>query len=599
MGIKYFFRYLRDSFNQNIYRMGKQETLADVIEDPTADPSEPADLSDPPVGVEVDNLLIDMNGIFHGSAQKVYEYGNCKPVKRLLGQRRRVIGGVQKQIAVFEDVCKTVEHVVNVVKPRKRLIMCVDGVAPCAKQCQQRKRRFMSALERDKNDTQTFDSNSISPGTKFMDFLTKYVDWYIRKRMSEEGSLWENLEVVFSNEKSFGEGEHKLLNFIRKYGNPEEVYCIHGMDADLIMLALGTHIPKFYILREDQVDPNCSFHLINVGTLSKDLAELMRWEGDTFDPKTAMDDFILMCFTVGNDFLPHLPAIEIVEGGIDFMMDVYRKVGKAYGHLTKKTEKGVKFRKTALKHFLGSVGQQEKGILENKLLHKDHYFPDPCLERNAAYGASSRPREPSLPARYTVNIENYRQDYYASNLPDVPLERLCHEYLEGMQWVLSYYTQGVPNWNWRFPFHYAPFSATLAEHVDTFKFPEYPITSPSVPFVQLLAILPPKSSTLLPEPLNYILTDEKSPMTRFCPEDFDIDLSGKKQEWEGTVILPIVDYAVLEKAYYQVIKYVDERERKRNTAGKSFLYKKVDKDFMFRSFYGDIISKVSTVPIEI
>ena len=33
------------------------------------------------ININIDNLLIDMNGIFHNSAQKIYEYGNHRPKK--------------------------------------------------------------------------------------------------------------------------------------------------------------------------------------------------------------------------------------------------------------------------------------------------------------------------------------------------------------------------------------------------------------------------------------------------------------------------------------------------------------------------------------
>ena len=108
-----------------------------------------------------------------------------------------------------------------------------------------------------------------------------------------------------------------------------------------------------------------------------------------------------------------------------------------------------------------------------------------------------------------LDIENYRSEYYQANVPGVKneedMERYCHEYLEGMQWVMTYYTQGVPNWRWRFRHHYAPFSSTLAEHVSTFSFSDYSPSSPTLPFVQLLGVLPPKSSLLLPSPLDSLL----------------------------------------------------------------------------------------------
>ena len=62
-----------------------------------------------------------------------------------------------------------------------------------------------------------------------------------------------------------------------------------------------------------------------------------------------------------------------------------------------------------------------------------------------------------------------------------------------MQWVLSYYTRGVPDWKWCFKNHYAPFAHELAEYIGDFKFPDKRETEPSKPFQQLLSVLPPKS----------------------------------------------------------------------------------------------------------
>lgn len=561
MGIARFFLWLKNQFGQDIQELTRDQTFSDI-------------------SLEIDNFMIDLNGVFHGSAQKIYEYGNNKPKTRLLSHPKKQSstgGGLKKQIKVFEDVCATIERLFKLVKPKQRLILCVDGPAPQSKQNQQRQRRYRKTTDGEKCE---FDSCSITPGTKFMDYLTKYIDWYIRKRISEDDD-WQNIQVIFSNEKAEGEGEYKCMQYIRNYGDENETYCLHGMDADLVMLSLGTHVENFYILRDELYKQAVEFLVVNIGKIRHDLDSLLKWEGDSYNPECAINDFIFMCFVVGNDFLPHIPSIEIMEGGIDTMIDVYRQVCKEYGHLTSKTKSGIFFNKDILGIFLGTVSQHEKKMFETKLSRKDNFFPDNLLEKHAVFKGQDG---------YDLNLDEYKKEYYSTHFPkDEPLEKICHDYMEGMQWVMNYYTKGVPNWNWYFPYHYAPFASDIAKYSKEYQQPVYRESSAVTPYQQLLSVLPPSSSQLLPPPLCNLLTEKSSPLKKFYPDVFDIDVAGKKNEWEGVVILPMVKFDDVRSAYFSVLGSVDKQELKRNIAGKSFVYVYNNEEiFTFRSYYGDI-----------
>ena len=72
---------------------------------------------------------------------------------------------------------------------------------------------------------------------------------------------WKGLSAVLSDATVAGEGEHKLMSYIRACRqqpdhDPNTVHVFYGMDADLILLALASHEPHFYVIREGQ--PHCA-----------------------------------------------------------------------------------------------------------------------------------------------------------------------------------------------------------------------------------------------------------------------------------------------------------------------------------------------------
>ena len=119
-------------------------------------------------------------------------------------------------------------------------------------------------------------------------------------------------------------------------------HVVHGLDADLIMLALATHEPHFCILRELVLDKRkqkakeeagdkgpTPFCLCKIWVLREYLhKEFVTADWNMvpggYDLEKVIDDFVFMCFFVGNDFLPHLPAIEIRDGAIDMLIYAYK-----------------------------------------------------------------------------------------------------------------------------------------------------------------------------------------------------------------------------------------------------------------------------------
>lgn len=535
----------------------------------------------------VDTLCIDMNGLFHGCAQKVYRYGDfATSVPLSVFDRGASAAGSEEAYRrkLFREVCEKTDIIVRSVKPTGSLLLFVDGVAGLGKMNQQRQRRFRSCQDRASTERSpaavsaglpAFNPNQFTPGTALMDSLTKAIDTFIRRKQITD-PIWRDIKVVLSNEKVAGEGEHKIMDYLRR--NPCPSACIYGMDGDLMMLATLLPVDKVYIARETDY---YRWEYVDVEDFSKKIIDEIDWTKDgtaeysagsvsgqvrgsnarAFCKKRGMRDFVMMCFLVGNDFLPTTPALSIIDGGLTLLFQVYRSVCRAEGHLTGFRSDRVVLSRKPLIAFLSELARHEKTILERKYNSGRVFHHDPIVVRN-----SSR-----VNGLTVIDMDAVADEYYSTKFADgSDRSTIARHYLDGIIWVMNYYEAGMPDWLWCYPHLFGPFIRDLAEAAPAFKPRRFDHNEPVDPMLQLMMVLPPSDQREMVPPVLHMMNNPEH--KKYFPDRVEIDMSGKKKDWEGIPIVPFICITDFCRFYTARKKMIPAADARRNIRGKTFVY---------------------------
>ncbi|KAL9250518.1 5'-3' exoribonuclease 3-like protein [Drosera capensis] len=718
MGVPSFYRWLVDKY---------PKVVVDVVEE--RGDAESVDATKPnPNGNEFDNLYLDMNAIIHPCFHP--DDAICPPTTY-----EEVFEAIFQYIdRLFRIVRprKLLYLAIDGVAPRAKMNQQRRRRFQAAKNneiAEEEETRLREQFERQgkkllpRAESDLSDSNIITPGTLFMSELAKALKGYIQLRIKTDPP-WRDINVILSDSNAPGEGEHKIMSFICSQRtlpgyDPNTRHCLYGLDADLIMLALATHELHFSILREKDSSPSLEleqlsnseptilgsikqkkeidgnskevfkprpskkpYQLLHIWVLreylEKDLQILDPPEKFKFDLERIVDDFVFMCFFVGNDFLPHMPTLEIHEGAIDLLLYVYKgefknlggylvdmervkdhhhgyiklkrveKLILAVGSFEQKIfEKRADLRLRKLRRALPELSESQGGIEEEDeqmqnmpAKNEDHVESHKSTSSKRTESEMMLQNTKELNQRLKSFMQNksdvfknsgatlnrvklgtqgwkeryYKEKFSVENSESIERTRkdVVQSYTEGLHWVLLYYYSGVASWSWFYPYYYGPFASDL-KGLGQVKV-KFEKSEPFCPFDQLMAVLPPRSAEALPKVYRPLMIDKESDIIRFYPkgcllpsvafmlercmlylfsrgnandifvflhivwtnlrlfEDFDIDVDGKRFEWQGTCKLPFIDGKRLQEATAKVVNNIEETEADRNMEKDEYLF---------------------------
>ena len=112
----------------------------------------------------------------------------------------------------------------------------------------------------------------------------------------------------------------------------------------------------------------------------------------------------------------------------------------------------------------------------------------------------------------------------------------------------------------------------LKEYLPKWQYPRFVLNKPLSSFEQLLSVLPPQYSYLLPKPLDSLMVLESSELKSYYPYKFNIDLSGKRKEWEGIAILPIFNTDLMCSRFSLLKNSIDKKDLMRNITDKVYYF---------------------------
>ena len=503
--------------------------------------------------IQIDNLYLDCNSIIYDAVHNI-DFTTL----------------VESDInTIITAVISKIDEYIRNLKPLCNVYIAFDGVAPVAKLEQQRSRRYKSLYQNNMSKyifkdakPDSWNTTAITPGTTFMTKLNARI-----LKAFNNPDKYNLTRLIVSTSDECGEGEHKLFEHIRRFPDQHigKNTIIYGLDADLIMLSIN-HLPitsNIYLFRETphfiksinvELEPN-ELYVMDI----PELAHIITLDMNNGSLKQGLNrvyDYIFLCFFLGNDFMPHFPSVNIRTGGINKMINAYKATIGGTNQLL--TDGTTIFWGNVRKIVEFLADKEEEHIkTETKLRDKRERYvlrdetPEDKWEKFESIPNYERSLEKYInPFSAGWSNRYYKALFDTDNgivIDDDFKEKICVNYLEGLEWTMKYYTRGCPDWRWCYNYNYPPLFTDLIRYVPLF---EKTLLSndgrsrgPVNKLVQLCYVLPKQSLNLLPKKLYSVLT-------KTHPEWYNTNCefiwAYARYFWEAHVLLPDIKIDELE-----------------------------------------------------
>lgn len=439
--------------------------------------------------------------------------------------------------AVIPHIIRYTNHWIRAIDPSRSVYVAIDGPVPMAKMACQRRRRFKRVVEetyrshvanRYRNpEPPSFETTKFTPGTVFMEKFVARLVPFVR--------VAGTTRVVMSDHHVAGEGEHKLMRYLRRLP-PSEPVCIYGLDADLIVLSLLSDHPNLYLARDAEEETQ----MLSIEACRKALFERVVEALQKTDPKgrwrtrVRVDRIIVdLCFLMsvgGNDFVPGLFAWTMRSVGMDPWIEVYaRVVGPRVdgnrGYLVDDTRRVIDW--DLWRRIIDRMADGEAAAVRTalrKLMRPDGRRREDDADRSPieramadfnhrSYATASNPfHKPAMADLSTMvwktSLSEWSRRYEARY--DLDRRSACVEYVNAIDFAWRYYLDHHPPcWDYVYPFEAAPLAHWFGE--TGVERPEFVATRtvPYPPIVQLAYVIPPKQYGLLPRTLRVPRADAR------------------------------------------------------------------------------------------